>query len=242
MKKFSLLLLITTSAFASLSSPFPSTVEGISINNTHSVGSFNKVYRGQAPLGKIEQLSDFGITDILIFKNQTKNEIDREYAEISKKGLTHIQTKQIGFLWHKYPSYKESCEQIIDGLKLIRDVDQSKDRKLFFHCTVGEDRTGALSGLWRMLSQKWSMKRAFYYEMCENGYGHGNGNKPFYVYSEIRNDLTPLFIFMARKIKSGELSLNNLTYRVCTDEIQKEQSEKLKCNVSSKFSKKTSHR
>jgi hypothetical protein len=236
MKNLSIILLITaTSAFASLSSPFPSTVDGITINNTHSVGSFNKVYRGQAPLGKIEQLSKFGITDILIFKNQTRNEIDREYAEISNKGLSHIQTKQIDFLWHKYPSYKESCEQLIDGLKLIRDVDRSKERKLFFHCTVGEDRTGALSGLWRMLSQKWSKKRAFYYEMCENGYGHGNGNKPFYVYNEIRTDLTPLFIHMANKVNSGDLSLENLNYKICTDDIQKESLEKLKCNVSSKF-------
>jgi hypothetical protein len=236
-KLYLLILFFTTNGFA-LSSPFPSTVEGITINNTHQVGSFNKIYRGQAPLGKIEQLSDFGITDILIFKNQTKNEIDREYAEITEKGLSHIQTKQIDFLWHKYPSYKEACEQLIDGLKLIKEVDSSKDRKLFLHCTVGEDRTGALSGLWRMLSQKWSMKRAFYYEMCENGYGHGNGNKPFYVYNEIRNDLTPLFIFMAKKIETGELSLNNLTYKVCSDEINKEETEKLKCNISSKFPRK----
>ena len=68
MKKLSLILFFTANAFASLSSPFPSTVKGITINNTHQVGSFNKIYRGQAPLGKIEQLSDFGITDILIFK------------------------------------------------------------------------------------------------------------------------------------------------------------------------------
>ena len=240
MKKSILLFLVLTwslQAFA-LKSPFPSTVSGITINNTHAVDDSGKVFRGQAPLGKVEELRDLGFTDILIFKNQTRNEIDKEYAELIEKDSGHIQTKQIDFLWHAYPSYKMACEQIIEGLKYIKEVKESKDRKIFFHCTVGEDRTGALSGLWRMLTSNYSKKKAFYTEMCENGYGHGNANKPWYVYNEIRNDLTPLYIYMANKIESGELTYDDINSDICTDNIEKKKAEKLKCKVSSKFPRK----
>lgn len=234
----STLFVWTLSTHASLSSPFPSTVKGITINNTHAVDSSQKVFRGQAPLGKIEELRDSDFTDILIFKNQTRTEIDEEYEELISKNAGHIQTKQIDFLWHAYPSYKKSCEQLIEGLKYLKEVKDSKNRKIFFHCTVGEDRTGALSGLWRMLTSNYSLKKAFYSEMCENGYGHGNANKPYYVYNEIRKDLTPLFIYMAQKIESKELTYDNLNSDICQDDIEKKKKQKLKCKVSSKFPRK----
>lgn len=230
-----LVALLSLSAQASLKSPFASTVDGITINNTHTVGSDGKIFRGQAPLGKIEQLRDAGFTDILIFKNQTRSEIDEEYAELISKDAGHIQTKQIDFLWHAYPSYKIACEQMIAGLKYLKEVKESKNRKIFFHCTVGEDRTGALAGLWRMLSSKYTMKKAFYSEMCENGYGRGNANKPYYVYNEIRSDLTPLFIYMAQKIEKQELTYDNINSDICIDSIDKKKIKKLKCKISSKF-------
>lgn len=239
MKTFILATLVAWSFNAlALKSPFPSTVEGITINNTHAVGDAGKIFRGQAPLGKVEQLRDFGITDILIFKNQTRKEIDQEYEELRTKDAAHINVKQYDFLWHAYPSYKLACEQMIEGLRFIKEVKESKDRKIFFHCTVGEDRTGALAGLWRMLDSKYSMKKAFYQEMCENGYEHGNANKPWFVYNEIRKDLTPLFIYMAKKIESGELSYNNISASICKDDIELKPSPKLRCKVSSKFPRK----
>ena len=224
-------------AFA-LSSPFQSSVEDITIKNTHAVGTEGKIYRGQAPLGKIQELDQFGITHILIFKNQTRKEIDQEYAELLEKGAGHIQTKQIDFLWHAYPSYKLACEQMIEGLKYIKFVKESGSGKMYFHCTVGEDRTGALAGLWRMLDSGYSLRKAFYLEMCENGYGHGNKNKPWYVYNEIRKDLTPLFVYMAKKIQTGELSYDNINSDICQEDIEKQKQEKLKCKVSSKFPRK----
>ncbi len=211
-------LLCSQVASASLTSPFPSTVEGIDIPNTHALS--DNIIRGMAPLGKMGQLVDYGITDILIFKNQTRSEIDQEYSELKEVlADTSIDTYQYDFYWHDYPSYKVACEQTIDALRVMRAVNEDNNRKLFYHCTVGEDRTGFLSGLWRMLSQNWSKKKAFYKEMCENGYANGNPNKPDYVVGEIREDLTPLFLYMSDKIESGKLKLSNLTKSICKDEI-----------------------
>lgn len=229
-----LLILVSYSSFAGLESPFDSTVKGITIKNTHTVGTKGKIYRGMAPLGKIKELSNFGITDILIFKNQTKNEIDQELAEIADVFNPNI--SQFDFFWHKYTSYKKACEQTIDALKLIKEVSMSVDRKMFFHCTVGEDRTGHLAGLWRILSQNWTIEKAFQDELCERGYEHGNGNKPSFVVNEIRRDLTPLFLSMANLIKDKKITLDNLDYSFCKKRLKKY--PKKKCNISSKFKKK----
>jgi len=226
--------LLLSVAQASLRSPFPSTVEGITIQNTHEVSP--GIYRGQAPLGKIRELLKLGVTDILIFKNQTKNEIDRELEEIrelEKQNDLIMRTTQVDFLWHDYKSYKMACEKTIDALKIMNSVSQSPKKKLFYHCTVGEDRTGFLSGIWKMLTSKKSKKQAFYYEMCENGYGRGNPHKPNYVVNEIREDLTPLFSYMANLISSGKISLKKLTKKYCRDDIGKW--PELNCRVSGRF-------
>lgn len=222
---------ISLSAYSGLKSPFKSTVSGISINNTHAIGKQNKIYRGMAPLGKVQELKDFGITDILIFKNQTKDEINQEYDEI--QSLYNPTVKQFDFLWHDFISYQESCQQVIEALKYIREVHFSPNRKLYLHCTVGEDRTGMLAGLWRMLSQKWSLRKTFYYELCERGYENGNGNKPDYVVNEIRQDLTPLFLYMARLVLNSKISLDNLDSSYCKDDIRLK--HRYRCRTSSMF-------
>ena len=65
-----IVLFIFHHAYAGLESPFPSTVSGITIQNTHTVG-FNNILRGMNPLGKVQELRKAGVTDVLIFKNQT---------------------------------------------------------------------------------------------------------------------------------------------------------------------------
>lgn len=216
MKLLILVFLFTGFAHAGLKSPFPSTVEQLTINNSHKVD--DKLYRGMAPLGKVQELIDFGVTDILIFKNQTRNEVDQQLEEISDKG-GGFSVRQIDFLWHDYPSYKMACEQAIVALRYMREVNEQPGRKLFFHCTVGEDRTGFLAGLWRMLAQGWSKRKAFYREMCENGYANGNPQKPDYVVGEIREDLSPLYMYMANQIELGNLSLGDLDPSICKDDL-----------------------
>ena len=115
----------------------------------------------------------------------------------------------------------------------MREVKNDSSRKIFFHCTVGEDRTGYLAGLWKMLSDNVSRNEAFHNEMCINGYGAGNPIKPDYVVNEIRQDLTPMFTYMAYLIDKNLVSLANLTKRYCTNNISLE--VRLLCHASERF-------
>jgi protein tyrosine/serine phosphatase len=210
-------LLFSFNLFAGLKSPFPSTVPGITIPNTHEVGYTKSIYRGMAPLDKIQELPKFGITHILIFKNQTRNEVDLELAQLASLGYKQNQVHMIPFKWNKLESFKKVCEQTIEGLKYLRHV-QMNNGRVFFHCTVGEDRTGFLAGLWRMLEQNYTPQGAFFNEMCKNGYSRGNPNKPWKVVNGIRAELTPAWIMMAYLVQSRKLTFQNLDTRYCNNE------------------------
>jgi len=94
---------------------------------------------------------------------------------------------------------------------------QSAGKTAFFHCTVGEDRTGYLAGLYRLLTEQSTPADIFQQEMCERGYSAGNPQKPqIAVVNEVDNDLTPLYAKMAFKIANGELSATSLDENVCT--------------------------
>jgi hypothetical protein len=97
---------------------------------------------------------------------------------------------------------------------VIRDV-KKVNGKVFLHCTAGEDRTGTAMGLYRMLSEKLSMKQVFTQEMCPRGFSDGNPNKPSSVTKAIEAELTPLFVTLAGKIERGELKLNSLSQSSC---------------------------
>ncbi len=213
MKTLLILCTILSIQAFSLESPFKSSIRGIELPNAHFVGKEKKLVRGMAPNKHFDDLLKLGITDVLIFKNQTKNEVDKEIVALKKLGIKKIY--QIPFLWHDYSSYEETCEQTIQALALMREISRSSDRRLFFHCTVGEDRTGFLAGLWDILTRERSPKEAFQEQMCERGYARGNPNKPIYVVNEIRTDLTPLFVKMVRMIRAGQIRLDKLSKKVC---------------------------
>lgn len=222
------------SANAGLRSPFHSTVPGINIPNTHAVEADGSILRGMAPMGHIDELVEAGVSDVLIFKNQTRNEVDKEIDLLREAGYSEANIHQISFQWKGFESYQAACEQTIEAFQLLKRV-WEEGGKTFFHCTVGEDRTGYLSGIWRMMSTGWSAKKAFYSEMCENGYGAGNPHKPWKVYGAIRKDLTPLFLAMAAKVEAGELSFDNIDAKICQDlEVNLDQ-EVPTCKTSSRY-------
>ena len=129
---------------------------------------------------------------------------------------------QMDFPWHNVESYVETCKLTVKALRHMRSVTKNLKRKMFFHCTVGEDRTGLLAGLWTLLNSNQSIEKVFKSQMCENGYEAGNPHKPAYVVNEIREDLTPLFMMMATKIKQGKLSLKHLTTKICYSSVDLE--------------------
>jgi hypothetical protein len=203
-----------------LNSPFQSTVDGITIRNTHLVaGSLASgkaaVLRGQEPRNQIQQLLDKGVTDVVIFKNELGTEVRDEIQALRDAKLEDVDHRvhSIPFRWKKLTDadFHESCSQLLEGLTVLRDVLKTPKRRVYFHCTVGEDRTGLLAGLFRSLNQGWDMTRTFHDEMCENGYEAGNPNKPVgTVVPEVRRSLTPVFTKMEFLIQKGALTLDNV--------------------------------
>lgn len=239
---FAFYLLVAHAFAADHHSPFPSTVTGITIPNTHQLSE--NLYRGMAPNEKIHELVNLGISDILIFKIQTSTEVDEEIKEISTHNITYnnhssrpISVFHIDFPWHDFSSYQFACEKTIDALRLIRSISESNNRKLFFHCTQGEDQTGYLAALWRMLKFKWNTTKSFYLEMCGHGYESSNPLKPNFVIQELRSDLTPLFSYISMLIEQNYISLGNLNKDFCTDQLPL-QKYNMKCspeNISQSF-------
>lgn len=214
MKTLFLAFLVSFNTFA---------VDGLTIGNAFQVDKDGNVFRGKEPKSQVDELAHIGITDVIIFKSQTKDEVDKEIAALKRLG---IKSHHIPFRWKEYPSMVEACEQTIDALNIIKRV-KAKNDKVFFHCTAGEDRTGMLAGVYRMLEEKLTRVRAFREEMCGRGYSDGNSHKPALVTGAIQKELTPLFIALADKIERGELKFGRLSKTICKD--LKIRPTKLKC-------------
>lgn len=198
-------------------------LDGITIGNAFQVDKDGNVFRGKEPKSSVDELAHFGISDVIIYKNQTKDEVDKEIVALRRLGIKH---HHVPFRWKEYPSMIEACEQTIEALNVIKRV-KAKNGKVFFHCTAGEDRTGMLAGVYRMLEENISATKAFREEMCARGYSDGNRNKPALVTSAIQKELTPLFIAIAEKIESGELKYGRLSKTICKDLVIR--TTKLKC-------------
>ncbi len=183
----------------------------ITIKNFHSVDSEESLYRGRQPGKLVSELPSLGITDVIIFKNDTRGEVIKEIAALK---TLEIQSHHIPFRWKDYSSVQVACEQLIDAMTIMRDRREQGGR-VFIHCTAGEDRTGALAGLFRMLDEGLDRETVFREEMCDRGFSDGNGHKPYYVTSSIQKELTPIFVAMARQIDKGYLTMNNLDRNVC---------------------------
>ncbi len=198
MKTLFFALVILPSLALALESPFESTVAGITIGNAHEV--VPGILRGSEPAKKVGELKEFGVDEVIIFKSQTKTEVDEELAAL--KTLA-IKSHHIPFKWKGLESPQIACEQLVKALQIIRRA-QKANRTVFFHCTVGEDRTGMLAGLLRMEADGLSTEAAWKDEMCANGYADGNKQKPWHVASAIHKELTPLFFALAAKVEAGE--------------------------------------
>ena len=127
---------------------------------------------------------------------------------IPQDGKRHVYA--IPFHYHQFPSLPQACVQTVQALRLLFEATMTQGRVAYFHCTVGEDRTGLLAGLYRMLVQNWSAADAWNKEMCFWGYGSGDPKKPANVDEQINQDLTPFFLRMAKLIQTGRLSVKTL--------------------------------
>lgn len=224
---------LTPRGTGGLSSPFDSSVEGISVPNTHWVDDDQTILRGMEPRTpeQFQELEAAGIEKVLIFKNATGN--DDVGKEIAAWGLPATSVLHVPFQWKDYADFKTPCKQTLEALKFVRDA-ETKGDKVFFHCTVGEDRTGYLAALHDVLFRDADARAAFNVDMCEHGYGSGNPQKPGFVIGKLEDGLTPLYRSMVFLIEEGKLT-DELEASVCDaapDVPEDFMAEPLSCGVS----------
>lgn len=205
-----------------LVSPFTSSIDGVGIFNSHVVSesaSGTKLLRGMKPFRDEDfaDLKTLGVDAVLIFKKPTgANEVDEEIDALAPIGVPASRVVNVEFPWKDFADFEEPCRMTVRSLKQLKAW-SAAGKTAFFHCTVGEDRTGYLAGLYRLLTEQATPAAIFEQEMCERGYSAGNPQKPqIAVVNEVDSDLTPLFLKMAFKIANGELTETSLDESVCT--------------------------
>ena len=238
-------LALRAPAHGGASSGFPSEVDGFPIPNAHEIEE-GRIYRGGEPRSQVKDVVKFGITDVLIFKTQNLVEVSREIHALKELGIDEANIRHIPYRWKDLPDFQQPCEQTVEALRILTELPADPKRKLFYHCTHGEDRTGLLSGLYRILDDGWELRKSFHDEMCENGYEAGNPKKGGGSVAAIRQSLTPLFLKMAWLIETGKLSKGDLNAGACradpaeSKEFQQSayaHPEDFLCKKSSKFPK-----
>ena len=182
------------------------------VKNYHALSE--QIFRSAAPGKNNAFLSQVGFTHVLIFKNEVSNEVQAEINELSKI-IPRQNIYQVPFKWKGLGPLEESCGEVIKALQYLVQIEKSRSSKILFHCTAGEDRTGALAGLYRMLYNQWSVDRAFNDEMCPYGYEAGDKGKPANVVATVRQEVTPVFLAVASLIIDRKISFNGLSPAAC---------------------------
>jgi hypothetical protein len=199
------------------------TVPGLSISNAHIVfqSGDSTILRGKAPTqnSQYQELVNLNVTEFIIFKNDLKGEVAKEISELQSLGVSKSSISHIPFPWKDIRNFKSACEMTITALQKIEAAVQS-GKNLYFHCTVGEDRTGYLAGLWGLWANTYpSVSKSFRDELCARGYEAGNPNKPYRdVVLKIRETLTPTYLKMALLLHEAKDSGRGLDSALCQNE------------------------
>lgn len=195
-------------------SNMPSTFTETGIPNNHQLSS--NIVRGMAPRNDkdLNKLIDLGFEKFLLFKIDTNGDISKEIDRLIELGIDENNILHLPFPWKDITDYKSVCEMTIDALNMIKKADE-KNQKLYFHCTVGEDRTGYLAGLYRIYrGDELTVNEIFEEELCDKGYEAGNPKKIYSVVQKVRENLTPAFIGMVKLIENN--SGKKLTKSMCS--------------------------
>jgi protein-tyrosine phosphatase len=215
---------------AGLISSMPATYLETGIPNSHLVTK--NVIRAMAPRNTddIETLINLGVTDFLIFKIDTNGEVGKEINLLEEKGVSRQSISHLDFPWKDITDFRPVCEMTIEALKIIENA-ENNNRKIFFHCTVGEDRTGYLAGLYKIYHENKNVDEVFVGELCDKGYEAGNPKKGINIVLKIRESLTPAFLTMVDLIHFAKENKKELSKGFCT----KKEFKSISASVREKF-------
>lgn len=201
-------------------SPLPSTVKGVPVPNSFYVDKNKKggaLIRGNAPLNhsNLNALKTFGVSKFIIFKNDKAGEVKSEVGGLLELGIPKENIIHIDFDWKDNQNFTSGCSKIIQGIDLLKEAMQS-NKKLFFHCTTGEDRTGVLAASYLLSKQKNAdIKKIFKNEMCAKGYEAGDPDKDKEVVLRIREGLTKTFLKTAYRILEAKNKNQVINNNIC---------------------------
>lgn len=169
--------MILSPAFAAMKSNMPSTYLETGIPNSHLLSE--NVIRGMAPTTQndLKKLLEIGVDRFLIFKIDTNGDVAKEINRLLEMGVAQKDILQLNFPWKDITDYQSVCEMTVDALNMIK-ISEEQNQKIYFHCTVGEDRTGLLAGLYKIYrGDNETRHEIFENEMCDKGYEAGNPKK-----------------------------------------------------------------
>lgn len=219
---FTLTLSAAFGSSSALESNLPSSVRGVSIRNAHKIYKYGnaEVYRGQAPKQKeFESLFNLGIRRFVIYKNDTLGEVAKEIAYLKSQGVNDKDILHLEMPWKDDAGFQNTCQMTLQALRFIEDS-MRKQQSVYFHCTMGEDRTGMLAGLWGLWVGTYpTVDKAFREEMCARGYEGGNPKKPYMVLKLVREALTPNFFKMVELLAQARQEGKNLTHISCPTDV-----------------------
>lgn len=198
----------------------------ISLPHSHNFYQ-NLFIRGTEPRlpQNFKDFKKLGIKHIIIFKKDNRGEVSREIEILNKIGFSRSDVTHIPMEWSLFENLEETCGHVKMMLMQL-DLNESKNIKTYLHCTVGEDRTSLADGLWQIwkmdtdsISFNQALVTVFNKRMCHYGYADGSqtASKPEFVINQIKKDLTPLYITMAKKIWSIKEQKINLSDLNCSN-------------------------
>ncbi|HEX7674379.1 MAG TPA: hypothetical protein VF412_09415 [Bdellovibrio sp.] len=201
-------------------SPKESDVKGLPIANSSYVAR-NKtggaIIRGSAPLNhfNLELMKKFGISEVIIFKNDKAGEVKSELGGLAELGFKKNDVTHINFDWKDNQNFSSGCAKIIQGIDLLK-LALKNNKKIFFHCTTGEDRTGVLASSYLLsVNKKADIKSLFKDEMCSKGYEAGDVDKDKEVVQRIREGLTKTFLKTAYRIEEAKKAKKPINEKLC---------------------------
>lgn len=229
---FAFLLLPSVGSTSGLESHFRSSVPGLTIRNTHRIykSGSAEVYRGQAPKQKeFDSLFRLGVRRFVIFKNDTRGEVAKEIDYLTSRGVKGSDILHVPMKWKDDSGFQSACEMTLRALQFIEES-ILKQQSVYFHCTMGEDRTGMLAGLWGLWVGTYpTVNQAFRDEMCARGYEGGNPKKPYMILNQVRGALTPNFFKMVEVLSQARLQGKSLKQVTCPRDVRLSRSANWTC-------------